>query len=298
MNPMTTRTHAQTQASKANGSRSEGPISTSGKAISSVNAVRHGVRAQRVLLEGERIEDYLAEAELWANSLEPQTDAELEVVHDIVDVRVRVGRLDLAEKSRIDKATKRDLSQNQEQQRLKLTQNALTLLNAMKMAIDQARTTKATQFEALFPAVRSVVELGKQVQAQHSSLIEGLLQLEDAVEDLFIFTGSEWPSEIFNAISRFIDLLSVDLHRRAEVDMQVVNEIEIDAAMVAVPTNDAEGRRLEGYRRQLERRLQAHLDLLEQLRRLRPGGGSSGSFVRPLHINLRSAPGPQALAHG
>lgn len=293
---MTTR--IQAQASKLNGSKSSGPITDAGKTKSSMNGLRHGIRAQRVLLEGESIENYQREAAVWLQGLEPMTDAEIEVVFDIVDVRIRVGRLELAEKSRIDKATKRDVSQTPEQQRFKLTQNALTLLNAMKMAIDHARNTKATQFDALLPAVRSVVDLAKEVQAQHNSLIEGLLQLEDAVEDLFIFMGSEWPTEIFEAISRFIDLVSADLHYRAEVDMQGVNEIEVDTAMMAVPTNDAEGRRLEGYRRQLERRLQAHLDLLEQLRRLRPGGGGSGSFVRPLHTNPRPASGPEALAHG
>ena len=157
---------------------------------------------------------------------------------------------------------------------------------------------ECADLNALLSPVRSVAELVKEVQKLHTTLIEGLVQLEDAVVDLVIFTGNEWPTEIFKAISGFIDLVSADLHRRAEIDLQIVNEIEVDMTLVAVPINDAEGRRLEGYRRQLERRLQAHLDLLEQLRRLRPGGGGSGSFARPVHVNLRSAPGPQALAHG
>jgi len=260
--------------------------------------VSHGVRARRVLLEGERVEDYELEAECWVLGLDPKTDAETEIVLDVVDVRIRLGRLEKAERARVESVTKKDLAATPEYQRLTLTQNALTLLSAMKQTIDQTRPTDSAHLDGLLPTVRTVLELVKEVQAQHSSLIGGLVQLEDAVEDLFIFTGTEWPTAIFRAISGFIDLISVDLHQRADLDVQTVREIEIDMTMVAVPTADAEGRRLEGYRRQLDSRLRAHLDLLEQLRRLRPGGEGSGSFVRPVHVNLRSAPGPQALAHG
>lgn len=134
-------------------------------------------------------------------------------------------------------------------------------------------------------------------QGQHSTLIKGLVQIEGAVEDLVIFTGSEWPTATFKAISGFIDVVAADLRERASSDQQAVKEIKVEAAMCAVPGSDPETKRLESYRRQLERRLQAHLDLLEQLRRLRPGGGS-GSFVRPIQVNLRQVGGPQVLAHG
>jgi len=293
-----TRSPAQKCASMLNGTKSGGPVTELGKAKSALNATRHGVRARRVLLEGESVADYLAEAEVWLQGLEPATDAEVELVFDIIDIRVRLGRVEKAEKARIDAATKKEVSEMPEHQRLKLTQNAVTMLTAMKAAIEHGTTTKAAEFSALIPAVRSVLETVKQAQSLYGSLFDGLVQFEDAITDLFIFTGSEWPTQIFTAISGFIDRVSADLHHRAEVDAQAVREFEIDMALIAVPTNDVVGRRMESYRRLLHCRLESHLDLLEQLRRLRPGGGGSGSFVRPVHLNLRSAPGPQALAHG
>lgn len=293
-----TRSPAQKSASIMNGTKSRGPVSDDGKARSAMNRVRHGVRARRVLLEGESVEDYESEAECWVLGLDPQTDAETEIVLDVVDVRVRLGRLEKAERARVQALTTKDVAESPEHQRLALTQNAITLLSAMKLTINHAVPAQVGDLAGLLPAVRNVMELVKEVEARHSTLVEGLVQLEDAIEDLLIFTGTEWPSAIFAAMSVAIDPVAADLHRRAVVDTEMVREIEIDMTQVAVPANDAEGRRLEGYRRQLERRLQAHLDLLEQLRRLRPGGGGSGSFVRPVRVNLRPAPGPQALAHG
>ena len=79
-----------------NGCKSNGPATASGKERSSMNATRLGIRARRVLLDGERIEDYDQEAAVWVQGLDPQTDAEAEVVLDVVDVRVRLGRLERA----------------------------------------------------------------------------------------------------------------------------------------------------------------------------------------------------------
>lgn len=129
-------------------------------------------------------------------------------------------------------------------------------------------------------------------QAQHATLIKGLVQIEDAVEDLVIFTGSEWPAAMFEAISGLIDDVTADLEGRASADQVAVEEAGIEAAMCAVPIGDPQFKRLQGYRRHLERQLQAHLEVLEQLRRLRPGGGA-GSFVRSIQVNLRwSVPRP------
>lgn len=262
-----------------------------------MNATRLGIRARRVLLDGERLEDYEHEAALWAQGLDPQTDAEVEVVLDVVDVRIRLGRLEKAVRAKTAASVTKAVTETPEHQRLTLTQNALTLLAAMKMTIDHAVSAKAARFESLLAPVRNVLAVVIEVQAQHTTLIKGLAQIEDAVEDLVIFTGSEWPAAKFEAISGFIVDVTADLQGRASADQVAVEEVRIEAAMCAVPNGDPEFKRLQGYRRHLERQILAHLELLEQLRRLRPGGGS-GSFVRPIQVNLRPVVGAQALAHG
>jgi hypothetical protein len=262
-----------------------------------MNATRLGIRARRVLLDGERLEDYELAAALWAQGLDPQTDAETEVVLDVVDVRIRLGRLERAVKAKTAAAVMKTVTETPEHQRLTLTQNALILLAAMRLTIDHAVSTKAGHFESLLAPVRNVLAVLAEVQAQHATLIKGLVQIEDAVEDLVIFTGREWPAAMFEAILGFIDEVTVDLQGRTSADQVAVEEVRVEAAMCAVPNGDPEFKRLQGYRRHLERQLAVHLELLEQLRRLRPGGGS-GSFVRPIQVNLRRVAGAQALAHG
>jgi hypothetical protein len=261
-----------------------------------LNSTRHGIRARRVLVPGESVDTHREEAEVWFTGLEPKTDAEVEVVLDVVDVRIRLGRIDKAEKMRVEIATKKAVEATPEHQRLNLTDNAITVLSTMKLTIDQTADVSVSRLDGLLALVRNVVEMVKAVEAQDDRLVAGLAQLEDAVEDLLLFTGQKWPKEIFERVSSAIPVVQEDLRLRRDLDVQRVKEIEVELNQVAVPASDPEGRRLEGYRRQLERRLQAQLDLLEQLRRLRPPGGS-GSLARPVLVNLRSV-GSQPLAHG
>lgn len=293
---MNTRTEKQAEASRTNGCKSTGPTSPEGLDRVALNATRHGIRARRVLVPGESVDAHREEAEVWFTGLEPKTDAEVEVVLDVVDVRIRLGRIDKAEKMRVEIATKKAVEATPEHQRLKLTDNAITVLSAMKLTIDQTTDVSVSQLDGLLALVRNVVEMVKAVEAQHDRLVAGLAQLEDAVEDLLLFTGQTWPKETFDKVSSAIPVVQEDLRRRRDLDGQRVKESEVELSQVAVPASDPEGRRLEGYRRQLERRLQAQLDLLEQLRRLRPPGGS-GSLARPVLVNLRSV-GTQPLAHG
>lgn len=293
---MNTRTEKQAEASRTNGCKSIGPTSPEGLNRVALNSTRHGIRARRVLLPGESADDYRAEAEVWFTGLEPKTDAEIEVVLDVVDVRIRMGRIDKAEKMRVEAAAKKAVQATPEHQRLTLTQNAITLLSVMKPTIDEARDADVSRLDALLALVRNVVEVVKALESQHDRIVPGLVQIEDAVEDLLLFTGKTWPKEIFSKLSSAIPVVLEDLFHRRDLDGQRVKEIEVELNQVSVPVSDPEGRRLEGYRRQLERRLQAQLDLLEQLRRLRPSGGS-GSLVRPVLVNLKSV-GTQPLAHG
>lgn len=293
---MNTRTEKQAEASRTNGCKSTGPKSAETLNRVALNSTRHGIRAHRVLVPGESVDAHREEAEIWVTGLDPKTDAEVEVVLDFVDVRIRLGRIDKAEKKRVESAAKKAVQATPEHQRLKLTQNAITLLSVMKTTIDETCDADASRLDALLALVRNVVEVVKAVESQHDRIVPGLVQLEDAVEDLLLFTGKTWPKEIFIKLSSAIPVVLEDLLHRRDLDGQRVKEIEVELNQVSVPVSDPEGRRLEGYRRQLERRLQAQLDLLEQLRRLRPAGGS-GSLARPVLVNLKSV-STQLLAHG
>src|SRR5262245_66526329 len=77
---------ARVISSRSNGALSRGPLSPAGKARSSQNGLRHGLRAApgRVLPH-ESAAELAALSERWFNSLQPRDGAEDGLVRDLVN---------------------------------------------------------------------------------------------------------------------------------------------------------------------------------------------------------------------
>jgi hypothetical protein len=92
------RTPVQAEAARANGARSQGPVTPEGKARSSQNATRHGLCATRfALLPDENPEEYDAfRAELFG-SLRPRDPAERHEAERVVQAFWREIRADRLE---------------------------------------------------------------------------------------------------------------------------------------------------------------------------------------------------------
>ncbi len=65
------RSEKQRQASKINGSKSKGPTSPEGKAVTRFNGLKHGLRAEHVILPGEDPAAFEAERQAWFNDWNP-----------------------------------------------------------------------------------------------------------------------------------------------------------------------------------------------------------------------------------
>ena len=81
------------QASRANGAKSKGPITEAGKRVVSRNAVRHGLLANSILLEGEDADAFLALAQAFDREFQPADEAEHALVDALVVCRWRLMRL-------------------------------------------------------------------------------------------------------------------------------------------------------------------------------------------------------------
>ncbi len=92
-----TATIKQLQANRANACDSTGPVTADGKAITSRNAVRHGLLSSRLLLEGEDIDTYQGMLRDLARSLRPAGLAEFALVERIAVTLWRQRRLVAAE---------------------------------------------------------------------------------------------------------------------------------------------------------------------------------------------------------
>jgi hypothetical protein len=88
---------SQSDASRANGARSSGPVTAEGKAVSARNAHRHGLRSGKLLLEREEeawLEELLAEL---VRAFRPQGAVEQTIVEALALSEIKLARLDRLE---------------------------------------------------------------------------------------------------------------------------------------------------------------------------------------------------------
>ena len=67
------RSEAQREASRINGSKSKGPITPTGKNTSKFNGLKHGLRAEHVVLPGEDPAEFEAERQAWLHDWNPKS---------------------------------------------------------------------------------------------------------------------------------------------------------------------------------------------------------------------------------
>jgi hypothetical protein len=79
-------------ASKRNGARSPGPKTPAGKRRSSINAMRHGLLAKCVVLEGESEEHFLLLVAQHHDKFAPRDDIEFGLIEDLVACYWRLRR--------------------------------------------------------------------------------------------------------------------------------------------------------------------------------------------------------------
>lgn len=86
-------TEAQQIARAANGAKSRGPITPEGKSVSRLNAMKHGIYSELVLIEGEHEADLVSFGRRLRASLAPMGELELMLADKIVATAWRLRRL-------------------------------------------------------------------------------------------------------------------------------------------------------------------------------------------------------------
>ncbi len=87
------RTPKQTEASRANGAKSKGPVTPQGKRNSSRNATRHGLLAETIVLETEHADRFLKLLNDLFEEHQPSTPTQMMLVETIATARWRQSRI-------------------------------------------------------------------------------------------------------------------------------------------------------------------------------------------------------------
>jgi len=86
-------TERQQQASRANGSKSRGPVTPAGKLASSRNAITHGMLSGTIVLQGESTDRFLSLVAALHEEFQPQTPFEQSLIDNMAVARWRQMRV-------------------------------------------------------------------------------------------------------------------------------------------------------------------------------------------------------------
>src|SRR3984957_7999734 len=102
------RTNRQIEASRANGSKSRGPVTQEGKLASSRNAIKHGVLSECIVLPGERADSFQSLTADLFEEHRPIGSTEEDLVEMMAVARWRRTRVWAMETSCLAKQMKRE----------------------------------------------------------------------------------------------------------------------------------------------------------------------------------------------
>lgn len=282
------RTKAQLEASRMNGSRGRGPVSAAGRTQSALNRVGHGIRAKRVLLPNEDPDQYRRQVETWVAALAPANQAEAEVIFDLADARWRLGRLDTVERQRHLRAIEERITGSRERARLDAVDGGIRALSAMIETLTGGRVQAVEDLRTLDPTAKAVFGMLAAVEAAQPLPVPGLGVLEAAWKALLTGTAADLPVGEFEAMvgvgREVVDHLA---ELRAQTAL-AVERLRVDVEVEVVVGGDRESARLRRYREGLDRQVREALVTLEQLRRLRSDDQPSGSFNGAVQVVLRA----------
>ncbi len=86
-------TEARIESSRANGAKSRGPITPEGKAVSSRNAVRHGLMSSTILIDGELPERFETLLASHVAEFQPENETEMMLVENMAVCKWRQLRI-------------------------------------------------------------------------------------------------------------------------------------------------------------------------------------------------------------
>jgi hypothetical protein len=95
-------TERQQQASRANGSKSHGPVTSAGLLNSSQNALKHGMLSETIVLKCESTDRFISVVAALFEEFQPQTPFEESLIEDMAVARWRRMRIRGMEKAAMD----------------------------------------------------------------------------------------------------------------------------------------------------------------------------------------------------
>jgi len=281
------RSALQAAASALNGARSKGPKTREGKVSSSLNALRHGLSANNLLLPGEDAAEYEAHMDSWFSTLAPTSLPEATLVAQLGDTAWKLERLSRLENGRSLARLEEALEKTPEFERFILTRRALQAVSAFVEVADTCPAPQdAAQTEALLAAVEGTMKIVHEVpglpKAVSQPLTFSLAHARETSKD-----GRMLP-DAYRALGNAAKVLKGALSAKLAEDEGALEPVRERLAAEVLLLDDADLRKLERHRKLLETAMQRQLGLLDQLRaQVASVKAQNTAEARELRVRLR-----------
>jgi hypothetical protein len=259
------RSALQAATSALNGARSKGPKTREGKVASSLNALRHGLSANNLLLPGEDAAEYEAHMDSWFSTLVPTSLPEATLVAQLGDTAWKLERLSKLENGRSLASLEETLEKTPEFERFVLVRRALQAMSAFVEIVDACPAPhSAAQTDALLAAVEGTMKIVHEVpelpKAVSQPLTFSLGHAQDTCKD------GRMHADTYRALGDAAKVLKGALSAKLAEDEGALAPVRERLAAEVLLLDDVDLRKLERHRKLLETAMQRQLGLLDQLR--------------------------------
>ncbi|ADO73848.1 uncharacterized protein STAUR_6091 [Stigmatella aurantiaca DW4/3-1] len=260
------RSALQAAASALNGARSKGPKTSEGKSRSAMNALRHGLSANNLLLPGEDAQEYESHLDGYFTTFAPATLPEALVVAQLGDLAWKLERLSKLENNRSRALLEEELEKTDKHRSVVLTRRALQMVNALVGAMEAVPMppADAERTEALLDGVKRMVAELHGVPEMPSALIQPLANALDAAKESL--NGNRIPPATYEHLGNMAKLARGALGVKLAQEEEALGPVRERLAAEVLLLEDADLKKVERHRRLLENSMQRQLDLLGQVR--------------------------------
>lgn len=215
----------QIAANQANAQASTGPISEQGKQVSRMNALRHGLTAKQVVIEGEDPDELDRLLEALFNQFTPQTALEAQFVEQLGGYLWRARRIPALEAA-IFKALQQGASESRGHFELSREQD-----NKPRVSYSTREETIERSSESYLRALRLREKEKENEYAKQAGIHVGHGLLRDASADDALAKLSRYEVHILNSVERIIRQLEKIGKQRdaAETGNRGSNDLELVA---------------------------------------------------------------------
>jgi hypothetical protein len=242
-----------------------GPKPPEGKSRSAMNALRHGLSANHLLLPGEDSQQYGSHLDGYFATFAPATLPEAHVVAQLGDLAWKLERLSKLENNRLRARLEEEIEKTHEHQSVVITRRALQMVNALVGALKAVPMPPddAGRTGALLTGVKSMVAELREVPELPFALVQPLADALDAAKGSF--NGTRVSKSTYEHLGNMAKLARGALGVKLAQEEEALEPVR-ERLAAEVLLEDADLKKLERHRRLLENSMQRQLDLLGQVR--------------------------------